>query len=115
MLLSLCYICQGFYGISHHKTLSISKFKPVHLFNKKSIEKVTQKYEKVVIPGSYNVAIGFFLSSLGTAFGLHNIFLSVPFGLIGALLFVQTGRIRFVFDTDSKLINLNIRYKCNTY
>ena len=99
LLLLLCsVISHSFFHISKPQNIK----KPIHLFNKKIDAKPKTIIEKTVIPGNYNVASGFILTSLGIGLGLHNIFLAAPIGLIGGLLFVQTGRVRFVFDNDSE-------------
>lgn len=61
----------------------------------------TKVYPTVIIPSSYNVAGGFVLSSLGLIFLLHNYILGVVIGLIGLFIGRQTGKVRFVFDSDS--------------
>jgi len=58
-------------------------------------------YPTVIIPSSYNVAGGFVLSSLGLVFLLHNYIFGVIVGLIGLFIGRQTGKVRFVFDSDS--------------
>ena len=72
----------------------------IALFNKKSdSSKVT--FDKVVIPGNYNVAAGFLATAALSGFCFHNAFAAVPLALIGAFIFRQTGRVCFVFDNDS--------------
>ena len=55
----------------------------------------------LTIPKNYNVAIGSFATCAGLAFGLHNIIAAIPFGLLGLLLIIQTGKVRFVFDNEA--------------
>jgi hypothetical protein len=56
--------------------------------------------EVTVIPPNYNVPIGALsLSALSLSTG--NLFAAVPFGAIGALLTVQAGRVRFLFDNEA--------------
>ncbi len=60
----------------------------------------------VVIDSNYNVAIGFSgLGVLGMATG--NVFLGLPSTALGALLFKQTGRVRFVFDAEALEVKIN--------
>ena len=61
----------------------------------------TETYPTVITPSSYNVAGGFVLSSLGLVFLFHNYIFGVIVGLIGLFIGRQTGKVRFVFDSDS--------------
>jgi len=61
----------------------------------------TNTYPTVIIPSSYNVAGGFVLSSLGLVFLFHNYIFGAIVGLIGLFIGRQTGKVRFVFDSDS--------------
>lgn len=53
------------------------------------------------IPKNYNVAIGSFTTSAALIFGVHNLIAGIPFGLLGLLLIIQTGKVRFVFDKEA--------------
>ena len=57
-----------------------------------SSNKIIEKTDKnvIVIPKSYNVAVGFFLVS-ATTLALHNYFAGIPLVLVSILLGVQTG------------------------
>ena len=56
--------------------------------------------EVTVIPPNYNVPVGALsLSALSLSTG--NLFAAVPLGAIGALLTVQAGRVRFLFDNEA--------------
>lgn len=55
----------------------------------------------LTIPKNYNVAIGSFATSAALIFGIHNIIAGIPFGLLGLLLIIQTGKVRFVFDNEA--------------
>jgi hypothetical protein len=60
-----------------------------------------EAYPEVVIPPSYNVPIGAVSLAAALIFGADNYWAGVPIGLIGVLLGVQAGRVRFLFDGDS--------------
>jgi len=55
----------------------------------------------LTIPKSYNVAIGSFATSAALILGFNNLFAGIPFALLGILLLVQTGKVRFVFDDEA--------------
>ena len=55
----------------------------------------------LTIPKNYNVAVGSAATSAALIFGAHNIIAGIPFGLLGLLLFIQTGKVRFVFDGEA--------------
>ena len=55
----------------------------------------------LTIPKNYNVAIGSFATSAALVFGIHNLYAGIPFGLLGLLLIIQTGKVRFVFDNEA--------------
>eukprot|EP01035_Chromulina_nebulosa_P018723 gene18723-24487_t len=56
--------------------------------------------ETIIVPPDYKVAGGFAATSL-LLFAVQNDYTAIAFALIALLLFVQTGRVRFVFDNDS--------------
>lgn len=72
--------------------------KPIHAIAKKRSDST---FPTTVIPPSYNVAIGFALTSSALIFGADNVFAGIPVGLVAALLFFQTGRVRFTFDNEA--------------
>lgn len=99
-------LCSCFFKpSSHHEIKTLRKSKQLDLFNKKATNNnktsSALKFDKVVIPDSYNVATGFMATAGLVGFGFHNAFAAIPIGLIGAFIFRQTGRVRFVFDKDS--------------
>jgi hypothetical protein len=55
----------------------------------------------LTIPKNYNVAIGSFATSAALILGFNNLFAGIPFALLGILLIVQTGKVRFVFDDEA--------------
>lgn len=55
----------------------------------------------LTIPKNYNVAIGSFATASALLLAAHNIIAAVPFGLLGLLLIIQTGKVRFVFDKEA--------------
>lgn len=57
--------------------------------------------KSLTIPKNYNVAIGSFATSAAFIFGAHNLIAGIPFGLLGLLLIIQTGKVRFVFDGEA--------------
>lgn len=60
----------------------------------------------VVIDSNYNVAMGF--SGLGVlSVATGNLLLGLPSAALGALLFKQTGRVRFVFDAEALEVKIN--------
>lgn len=70
-------------------------------FNSLTKLSLVEKTSSLTIPKNYNVAIGSFATSATLLFGVHNIFAAVPFGLLGILLIIQTGKVRFVFDNEA--------------
>jgi Protein of unknown function (DUF3119) len=62
---------------------------------------LVEKSTSLTIPKNYNVAIGSFATSAALLFGAHNLIAAVPFGLLGILLIIQTGKVRFVFDKEA--------------
>lgn len=80
---------------------SIARNKPLNFFNFKSNNSQKIATPPVTITPSYNVAAGFLASSALLFAGFHSIFLSAPVFLVSILLFVQTGRVRFVFDQEA--------------
>lgn len=80
--------------------------------------KTSKKVEKkprlpdIVINPSYNVAAGF--GAVGIAsIASDNLLLGIPVALIGALLTVQTGRVRFLFDDTSMEVLIDSKKKDN--
>ena len=70
-------------------------------FNSLTKLSLVEKSTSLTIPKNYNVAIGSFATSAALLFGLHNLIAAVPFGLLGILLIIQTGKVRFVFDKEA--------------
>jgi Protein of unknown function (DUF3119) len=62
---------------------------------------LVEKSASLTIPKNYNVAIGSFATSAALLFGAHNLIAAVPLGLLGILLIIQTGKVRFVFDKEA--------------
>ena len=64
------------------------------------IGKKTTKRETVLPDPDYRIPV--ILSGLaGALIYKDNLFLAAPIGLLGLLLFVQTTRVRFVFDDET--------------
>ena len=60
----------------------------------------------VIIDSNYNVALGFSgIGALSIATG--NVLLGLPSTALGALLLRQTGRVRFVFDSEAMEVKVN--------
>ena len=57
--------------------------------------------DRQLVTPSYNFAVGCWGVSAALIFGAHIPLLSIPFVLLGALLTVQTGRVRFAFDSTA--------------
>jgi Protein of unknown function (DUF3119) len=74
---------------------------PVAINQMVAKSKIPKAAEPVAIPSSYNVAGGFLATAATAGFGFDNWWAGVPIGLIGLLLLVQTGRVRFVFDKEA--------------
>lgn len=55
----------------------------------------------IVLARSYNVALGVLAASALSVTLVHNLFIAGALGLFGLFLFVQTGKIRFVFDDEA--------------
>lgn len=55
----------------------------------------------VVIPKNYNISIGAITLGVLVATLAHNLAIGGLFGLIGFFLFIQTGKVRFVFDDQA--------------
>lgn len=72
-----------------------------HRFDRKANHGMTTINDAITVPKSYNVAIGSIATSVALTFGAHNILAGIPFGLLGILLIVQTGKVRFVFDEEA--------------
>eukprot|EP01038_Epipyxis_sp_PR26KG_P008236 gene8236-11146_t len=84
--------------------MSRSRFNPssttpllLNLNNRKS---PSTKFDTIVIPKDYSVAIGAVALSIAFA-GLHQYFVAIPIGLIGLFIGRQTGKVRFVFDDEA--------------
>lgn len=73
----------------------------VSRFGSMSMLLMAEKGKPLTIPKSYNLAIGSIATSTALIFGAHNLFAGIPFGLLGLLLFIQTGKVRFVFDGEA--------------
>lgn len=58
------------------------------------------KYPTIVVNKNYNVALGC-LGLAGAAFVTNNTPLAAGLGVLGGFLFLQTGKIRFVFDDEA--------------
>jgi len=70
-------------------------------FKLKSTATLEVSDDKILIPPSYNFAAGCWAVAGALSFGLHVPLASIPFVLLGALLTIQTGRVRFSFDSSS--------------
>ena len=103
--ISLSFLCQGYAPCSNlpsNRVNSSLNLQNPFTSSSKSLKNQKQPlFETKVIPGDYRVAAGFLALSLGLLIGFGNFIAGIPVGLIGILLFVQTGRVRFVFDADS--------------
>ena len=103
--ISLSFLCQGYAPRSNlpsNRVNSSLNLQNPFTSSSKSVKNQKQPlFETKIIPGDYRVAAGFLALSLGLLIGLGNFIAGIPVGLIGILLFVQTGRVRFVFDADS--------------
>ena len=95
ILASCISISHSLRPIVNIKTSSSS----LHLNMKKAI--VPDQTAPVIVPPDFRVSIGFVTLSIAISAGLHNLFVGIPVGLIGALLVFQTTRVRFVFDNEA--------------
>jgi|LauGreStaDraftv2_3_1035109.scaffolds.fasta_scaffold59474_1 hypothetical protein len=59
-----------------------------------------------VIDSNYNVALGFTGLGVASCF-TGNLLVGLPSAALGALLFKQTGRVRFVFDSEAMEVKVN--------
>lgn len=85
-------------------TVNSFSFKKPHSSNRLSLKvnlKKSVESEKIVVPEDFRVSIGFLAVSIAVSAGLHNLFLGIPIGIIGAFLAFQTTRVRFVFDGEA--------------
>lgn len=81
----------------NHKESSLSTSKHQSSL---SVYKSSTEFPTIVIPKNYNVAIGSLaITILSLVRG--NFFVGVPFAALSLLLFVQTGKIRFVLDNEA--------------
>jgi hypothetical protein len=106
VLLISVYLCSI---DSFTKGLGLGKFhRPISLGQKGSIVMATTAGgagdNSLTISQNYNVAIGSIATSAAIIFGLKNIILGIPFALLGLLLLKQTGKVRFVFDSEAMQI-----------
>mmetsp|Transcript_17795 Transcript_17795/g.16068 ORF Transcript_17795/g.16068 Transcript_17795/m.16068 type:complete len:197 (-) Transcript_17795:104-694(-) len=101
IILSL-HITQSYHIKSSNKLsnrLSTKLFVNFPFLSSKKQEKAIVR-DTIIVPPDYKVAGGFAATSL-LLFAVQNDYTAIAFGLIALLLFVQTGRVRFVFDNDS--------------
>lgn len=92
--------------VGRGRTKVVRQSIPLSMFwgqNKQSNSKVIvskPKFETIIVPEDYTVSAGFLASAVVT-FLLHNVIGGGVLGAIGLLLFIQTGRVRFVFDGEA--------------
>lgn len=108
LLLVVVQVVCGYIYSSNRRTGShlmnlrmASSMKPSSsLWNSVTKKSSKKEYPTVVVEGNYNVALGT-LGLAGISFVAHNNVLAGGLGLLGGFLFLQTGKVRFVFDQDS--------------
>ena len=97
VLLIICtYLCliNGFITAVHPVRNNVAHGRPLTTMAMSEASKLT-------IPKNYNVAIGSIATSAALIFGAHNIIAGIPFVLLSLLLFIQAGKVRFVFDDEA--------------
>ena len=97
ILLIICtYLCliNGFITAVHPMRNNVAYGRPLTTMAMSEASKLT-------IPKNYNVAIGSIATSAALIFGAHNIIAGIPFVLLSLLLFIQAGKVRFVFDDEA--------------
>ena len=96
MFITILYL-SGLVNSLQKRSVSITA---LNLVKDKQVPNVNSNNKQIVIDKNYNVAIGFGVLT-AAVLAQHNVFLGLPLSAITALLAVQTGRVKFVFDKEA--------------
>lgn len=98
---ALLFLFLSFCSINCLRAPRVAGYDDKHLLDRNAKRLMATANSAMTVPKSYNVAIGSIATSAALTFGAHNILLGIPFGLLGLLLIIQTGKVKFVFDNEA--------------